>query len=512
MFKLVVVVAALARADEALERHRAEVLASAVYASPEDEGAVAVAVAARDGSACGSAAAAIDVVSQAGAGPALAVAPRGAIVVAGVLFEATEDVVAAVPPLVLSSASYSDAAYVNVSLALAFGSLAVDGVEGLELWSANASHLGFAGSRAAADAALANLVYAPPPDFFGEWAPTAAVVDASDAVAVEVAHACYALAMTASTLGAWVVTVAGGHGPRPAITAGDDGLVDGLELALLPDEATEAAARSYAILGAAAVPAAVDEVQTLRCAREVGDDADDGFRFVFRGLKSPKIRMDAAPVPELLPACPAADACRGDGSSLAEILEAWLRGAGVLGAGGSLAVASTGTMLCSDPVKGGAALPNAVGGFEARGWGLGAPTLTNITFLGGGPGGVGGDVDEFLVVKRAASNGTILELAETTRGSAAAVGEVQVVETALALNSTYTNGTAANESSVRGVFELGFRGATTAPLSHDASAGELAAALNALDTVGGGVTASRRPTADGRGYKTRDAVPGQCTL
>ncbi|KAH8048286.1 large conductance calcium-activated potassium channel [Aureococcus anophagefferens] len=245
-------------------------------------------------------------------------------------------------------------------------------------------------------------------------------------------------------------------------------------------EATEAAARSYAILGAAAVPAAVDEVQTLRCAREVGDDADDGFRFVFRGLKSPKIRMGAAPVRELLPACPAADACRGDGSSLAEILEAWLRGAGVLGAGGSLAVASTGTTLCSDPAKGGAALPSAVGGFEARGWGLGAPTLTNITFLGGGPGGVGGDVDEFLVVKRAASNGTILELAEAA-AAAAAVGE----------------------SSVRGVFELGFRGATTAPLSHDASAGELAAALNALDTVGGGVTASRRPTADGRGFAWR---------
>ncbi|KAH8047508.1 large conductance calcium-activated potassium channel [Aureococcus anophagefferens] len=292
---------------------------------------------------------------------------------------------------------------------------------------------------------------------FGNVAPLAAVADR--------------LAGTSASARATPVAVAARgprrlRPPRPAPGRGDGG-----------------AARSYAILGAAAVPAAVDEVQTLRCAREVGDDADDGFRFVFRGLKSPKIRMGAAPVPELLPACPAADACRGDGSSLAEILEAWLRGAGVLGAGGSLAVASTGTTLCSDPAKGGAALPNAVGGFEARGWGLGAPTLTNITFLGGGPGGVGGDVDEFLVVKRAASNGTILELAETTRGSAAAVGEVQVVETALALNSTDANGTAANESSVRGVFELGFRGATTAPLSHDASAGELAAALNALDTI-----------------------------
>jgi len=101
----------------------------------------------------------------------------------------------------------------------------------------------------------------------------------------------------------------------------------------------------------------------------------------------------------------------------------------------------------------------------------------NITFKG-----IVGDVDLLDVVEMSV-NGT-LSVREATKGSAAFVAEVQRVE---AFNLTL-NGT----SDADGWFALSFRGAQTAALSSQSTAGELESALAGLSTVGA-VSVSRSP-------------------
>lgn len=314
----------------------------------------------------------------------------------------------------------------------------------------------------------------------------AALVNAADAAGLESFAATVQVAkkVRAATVASYEVRIAGGAGDRPEVAVESvRGLQAGVDVLLTVAGARPR--RAYAVQVEVMPPVTITEVQLLKCARSHADHRDETFTLRFQGLESPPITLGAAPTPSGLPACPQlAGACRGDGSSLLEILQGWLLREGVIADAHGILVEG-GSSLCAEPVN--CMTEPCTKAQKATlygGWGLGLGAETRIRVPG-----LPGDVEPFVPVTkhtrlapwqagRGLTNGTFINMEEELKGLAPLVAEVQTVET-----SPYANRSRAAADPVHGVFRLGFRGAFTAPLPHDASARAVEAALNALPTI-----------------------------